>query len=386
MNPLSPVDAISPAFSRARTILTPPGAVSGQPTRFRFWFFIKIAVAAGLTQGNVYSLIIILGLEATAIMVAITAGALRQSGAPLSSAGGLSAPAIAAVALALLFVLIVGVLFAWLWCRLRFTLFDLVVYRHGLVGRAWAPYASQSWRFLGLMILVGLGFALILSLTAGPFLLHFILTVRHLTPEQINSDPTFFFAHIFPLYGIVFLSIILISLVNAIAQDFLLPPMAIEDAPLGASFSRFFHLLRARFWYVALYMLLRIVLALGLAWVGMMAIFLVVGVFAAGGFGVGFVLYHALWHSGPGGSALFVLYCVLAGLFVFAVYFLGVLLVYGVVAVIMQCYAVCFYGGYYPPLGDRLWPPAVAVAEPSPAPLYPAPGAAPPLPEPPLAT
>ncbi len=384
MNPLSPVDALSPAFSRARTILTRPGLVPGQPTPFSFWFFLKIAVAAGLTQGNVYTFIVILGFETVAIAIALTAGALGRAGTSLNSAGGLSAPAVAAIALAFLFVLIIGVLFAWLWCRLRFALFDLVVYRHGLVGRAWAPYASQSWRFLGLMIVIGLGFALILSLTAGPFLLHFIIAVRHLTPQQLNSDPTFFFAHIIPLYGIIFVFVILAGLVNAIAQDFLLPPMAIEDSPLGASFSRFFQLLRARFWYVALYLLLRIVLALGIAWVGMMAVFIVLLIFGAGGFGLGFLLYHAFWHAGPGGPALFILYCVLAGLFLFALYFLGVLLVYGVVAVIMQSYAVCFYGSYYPPLGDRLEP--ASIPGPSQAPPNPFASSDPPLPEPPLVT
>lgn len=378
MNPLSPVDAISPAFSRARTILTPPGSAEGEATSFRFWFFLKIAVAAALTQGNVYGFFVAIGVEGTVIAVAIAAGVLHRTGAPLASPGGLGAPALAAVALTLGFVFIIGIVFVWLWCRLRFALFDLVVYRHGLVSRAWAPYAAQAWRFLGLMILIGLALTLILALTAGPFLLHLVLTLRHLTPRQINSDPTFFFTHIFPMYGIFFAVVIVASLVNAIAQDFLLPPLALEDAPLGSSFSRFFHLLRTRFWYVALYLLLRIVLALGLAWVGMMAVFLVAAVFGAGGFGVGFLLYHAFWHAGPGGPALFILYCVLAGLLLLALYFLGMLLVYGVVAVVMQSYAVWFYGSYYPPLGDRLEPPPTPSATPSPLPL-------PPLSDPPLA-
>ncbi|MGA8163296.1 MAG: hypothetical protein WCB76_20985, partial [Acidobacteriaceae bacterium] len=57
MKPLSPVDAISPAFSRARTILTPPSPSPGQPSPFRFWFFLKIAVIAALTQPNVYGML-----------------------------------------------------------------------------------------------------------------------------------------------------------------------------------------------------------------------------------------------------------------------------------------------------------------------------------------
>jgi hypothetical protein len=383
MNPLSPVDALAPAFSRARTVFTPPGPEPGQATPFRFWFFIKIVIAAALTQGNIYFFFIALALEAVGIVLALVFTVLRQNHQQHAVAGGLGAPAVAAIALGLLFILAIGILVAWLWCRLRFTLFDLVVYRHGLVGRAWAPYAAPAWRFLGLMILVVLGFALVVSLTAGPFLVHMIMALGHMKPQEINSDPTFFFVHIFPLYGIFFAVVIVACLVNAIAQDFVLPPMALENAPLGLCLSRFFHLLRNRFWHVALYLLLRIVLGLGMAWVGGMAIFIVLAIFGSAGFGLGFLLYHTLWHAVPAGPVLFVTYCIFAGLLLFAVYFLGLLLIYGVVAVVMESYAVCFYASYYPPLGDRLAPTAIPPVDPSPTPpAFPA--AAGPLPEPPI--
>jgi hypothetical protein len=384
MEPLSPVDAISPAFSRTRTILTPPGPVPGQPTPFRFWFFLKIAVIAALTQGNIYAAVFAIFFDGIFFSMMLTVGfrSVRLSDAPFAVAGGLSPFAVAAFAVAVFFALAVILLLCWIWCRVRFTLFDLVLYRRGLVGRAWSPYASQAWRFLGLMLLIGLALLLILAVTVGPLLIHLIALIRHLTPQQLNADPSIFFAHILPMYGMLFLFALLAGLVNAVTQDFILPPMALEDAPLEFAFGRFFHLLRTRFWYVALYMLLRFVLELGLSWIGMIAVFVVLAILGVGGAGIGFVLYRAFWHAGPGGGAIFVLYCIVAGLAILAVYLLLITLVYGVVAVVKQCYAAYFYGSYYPLLGDRLEPPAPVT--PDPVPPVPIPPAAILDPSPPL--
>jgi len=371
MQPLSPVDALSPAFSRSRSILLPPGPAPGLNAPFRFWFFLKIAVIAALTQSNIYGMIFAFTFEAIVFAIAIVAGASGVNAIHLTHAhmiaGGLTAPVLAAILIGIFIALGVGLFLAWLWCRLRFTLFDLVVYRHGLVSRAWSPYSSQSWRFLGLVLLISLGLILLLAVTAGPVILHFIAAVRHLTSEQLNADPFLVMSHIFPLYGIFFLFAIVAGLVNAIAEDFILPPLALEDAPPGVAFARFSHLLRARFWFVALYMLLRFVLELGLAFVGGIAFFIVLGVLGLGCAGAGFVLYRAFWHAGPGGVAVVVIFCVFAFLLLLAVYLLMALALYGVIAVVKQSYAVWFYGSYYPQLGDRLDPSA---SIPSPTPPF----------------
>jgi hypothetical protein len=385
MQPLSPVDALSPAFSRARSIFLPPGPAPGLNAPFRFWFFFKIAVIAALTQGNIYGMILGFGSEATALAIAIVAGASGVHGIgaahPHLIAGGLTAPVLAAILIGIFIALGLGLFLAWLWCRLRFTLFDLVVYRHGLVSRAWSPYSSQAWRFFSLILLISLALVLLLAVTAGPVVLHLIAAVRHLTSEQLNADPFLVMSHIFPLYGIVFLFAIVAGLVNAVAQDFILPPLALEDAPLGVAFARFSHLLHARFWHIALYLLLRFILELGLAFVGGIAFVIVLGVLGLGCAGVGFVLYRAFWHSGPGGVAVVVVFCVLAFLLLLAVYLLITLVLYGIIAVVKQSYAVWFYGSYYPQLGDRLDPPA-----PVPSPAQPVAPTWPPPIQPPPAT
>ena len=358
MPSVSPVDVISPAFRRARTLLYPPGPDPGTNAPFRFWFFLKISFISALTQGNIYFAAFAMGAEIIAVL-AFAVGGLFTTAAHMGhpgGSGGLTSAVIAIAAAALIFVLLVALFFAWLWCRLRFTLFDLVLYRHGRVARAWSAYRSQSWRFLGLVLAIALGLLLLLALTAGPLVLRLIATFRHLTPQQANADPTIVFALIFPLYGIVFLFMILAGLVNAIAQDFILPPLALEDAPLSVAFSRFFELLRTRFWWVALYLLFRYLIEMGIAMVGGIVLFLVILILGGGGAAIGFVLYHALWHSGPGGTAVFVLFCILAGLLFFAVYSFLTIVLYGYIALVKQSYADYFYGSHYPPLGDRVGP------------------------------
>lgn len=369
MKPLSPVDAISPAFSRTRTLLTPPGA-SG----FRFWFFVRTALVAALTHPSFYGFGI--GLFMNIFSTAAMSTHRFPGGSHFAFApSGMTATIVAIAVIGGLIGLALWVLLGWLWCRLRFTLFDLVVYRHGRIGLAWSRYGAQAWRFLGLVALVSLGMLLLIAVTVGPLFLHLFLTLGHLSAQQINGNPFVIFEQILPMYGAILLVALAAGLLDALMQDFLLPPMAIEDAPLESSFSRLFQLVRAAFWPLVFYLVLRLVIELGFTWVGGMVLFLVFLVLGLGGGGIGFILYRSLWHAGVGGAAVFILYCVVAALILIALYFLAVIALYGTVAVVKQCYAAYFYGSCYPALGDRLEPPAPAppaeVLAPPPDPLPP---------------
>lgn len=358
MKPLSPVDAVSPAFSRTRTLLYPPGPAPGLNAPFRLGFFLKIVIVAALTQGNVYALVLGMAAEIIGVLVGVGAGILGVAvhmHAPFENGtGSFTSIFVVVAAVALFCVLAIGVVLGWLWCRLRFTLFDLVLYRHGLVSRAWLPYRSATWRLFGLMILIGLSLMLLGAITAGPLFLHLFLAIRHLTPQEINNDSTVLLSHIFSLYGVLLLIGLLTFVAEAVTQDFILPPMALEDAPLASACGRFLGFLRERFWYFALYLLLRFALELGLGWVGIMALFIVLAIVGVAGGGAGFFLYHFFWHAGPAGMTLFIVYCVVAGLLFIALYLLLLFALYGVIALVKQSYAILFYGGYYPALGEQL--------------------------------
>jgi len=374
MKPLSPVDAIAPAFSRMRTVLTPPAGTPGEPQRFRFGFFFKMVLVAALTNAAFYGASFGFGLQgagfaASAAGTTMTHRHIYHAPSFIAHQAAFVAPSgtavaiTAALAIAGLIALALWVLCGWLWSRLRFTLFDLVVYRGGRVAVAWSEYGRQAWRYFGLMVLVGLALLLMVAATAGPLFLHLFAVLRHMTPQQINADPAVIFEHILPMYGVIFLFGLTATVADAITQDFLLPPMALEDAPLEVAFGRFFSLVRDRFWGLLGYLLLRFVMEIGLTWAALMAVFVVLLILGLGGAGIGFILYRALWHLGGFSAAMFVAYCVVAGLILLGLYLLAMICVYGIVALFKQCYAVYFYGSHYRELGNRIEPP-----EPTPAP------------------
>src|SRR5271170_917425 len=117
MTPLSPLDALGPAFRRTREVLAGP---------FRFGFFLKIALIAALTQPSFYSASISYPLDGAQFAVGSSAGhrsnfAASTDGVHLHGLAGLAAFGIAAVVIAVIVGLAVWVLLTYLYCRLRFT-------------------------------------------------------------------------------------------------------------------------------------------------------------------------------------------------------------------------------------------------------------------------
>ena len=370
MKPISPIEALGPAFERTRQVFGTP---------FRLGFFLKIALIAALTQPSFLS---------SGTSYPMQAANIAAMGGARHSHPLLMTPATAGFGLVVLLLVVIAVvlwvLFTYLFCRLRFTLFDIVVYKRRLIGEAWRPYGRQTWRYFGLFLLTTLAFLLVAAVVAGPSIIHLI----HILPQlnQSNPDPFAIIGAILPFIFSIVVILLLWAIVDAVMQDFLLPPMAIEDAPIEDALSRFWTLVRTGFGSFLLYMLMRFVVALGLSWIMMVVVFMVLALLALGLGGVGLVLYHALWHSGTGGQIVFVAVVVVAALVVLALYLLALISVYGVTAVFKQSYAVTYFGGRYPELGSRLdglppspaTPPVAPIFEPPPIPPSP-----PPLTEPP---
>ncbi len=378
MTSLSPLDALGPAFRRTREVLAIP---------FRLGFFLKIALIAALTQPSFYSASFSYPLQGAQFAFVLGRSGHR-SGATLAGYGSQFAagPGFAALGLAVIVTMIVAclalwVLMAYLYCRLRFTLFDLVVYKRGRVGQAWSAYGRQSWRYFGLVILVSLAFLVVAAIVVGHTLFNFIRLIRPMASAGPNLNPLTLLGAMFPFLVAIFAVAALWAVVDSLMQDFLLPPMAIEDAPLESVFGRFFSLLKTSPGAVVVYVLLRFAVGIGLTWI-LMLIFLA-GLMVAGLaiFGIGTLLYHALWASTVG-QVVCVALAILVGLVVVVVYAMAIIAIYGTAAVFKQSYAAYFFGGRYAALGDRLEPPSPASIEYSEQP--PLPPSAPPPAMPPL--
>jgi hypothetical protein len=357
MKTLSPADALGPAFRRAREVMAAP---------FRLGFFLKIALVAALTQPSFYTVIVSYPLQGVQLAAGAAMHPQRMNFGPtdptptyLSAtlAGPGAVAGFAIFAIMLLIGVLIWVLATYILCRLRFTLFDLVVYRHGKVREAWGKYGRQTWRYFGVLLLASFVFLLLITVTAGPFFVHMLKTTKRLGLQGPNPNPWPIFAQIFPLIGIFLLLGLAWIVVDAILQDFVLPPMAMEDAPIEGAFGRFFALLKADPVSVVVYLLLRFVVALGISWVLMMVVLIGLLILGIGGMAVGFGLYHAMWHGGLGLQVVFVAVVAAMALVLLVLYLLAMIAVYGTAAVFKQSYAVYFFGSRYPELGNRLEPP-----------------------------
>lgn len=349
VKPISAVDAIAPAFRRTRSILAAP---------FRLGFFLKICFFVALAESGFVSASFSYPVEAVNLLAHGRLNAVHGGSSFLADGMGAMAGGISLMIALLILVLAAvglaaGCVLAYLFCRLRFTVLDLAIYREGSIGRAWRKYGRQAWRYFGLSILVGLVWLLVAAAILGPFIPALLRIARSM--DAANPDPFAMLGLLFPLIGAVLLLSLLGVLVDALIRDFLLPPMAVEDAPLEEALRRFFGLLREDFGSVALYLLLRFVVSFALS-VALGILFLVpVAILGLLAFAVGTVLYHALW---TGGAQFFVVaYAVAAAAIVLLLYFLGVVAVFGVNGFFKQCYAVIFFGSRYPALGDLLEPP-----------------------------
>ena len=340
--PLSPLEALGPAFRRTREVLARP---------FRLGFFLKIALIAALTQPSFYSASI--SYPAQGIQFAVMSRMPHRGVYGLLSGAGFATAGLAIMLIFLLVGVVAWVLISYLYCRLRFTLFDLVVYKRGRVGQAWSRYGRQSWRYFGLTILASLAFLVAAVVIAGLPLLHFVHAMRGSDPASIAANPFRVIGAMLPFLGALLLVGLLWAIVDALMQDFLLPPMALEDASLEQAFQRLFALLHESFGPVALYLLLRFAIAFGITWILLMAMFVVLLAGGLGVFAVGIVLYHTLWTSMTGQVTLVAL-AIVMGLIFLALYFFAMISIYGIAAVFKQSYAAYFFGGHYPELGSKL--------------------------------
>ncbi len=378
MKKLSPADALGPAFRRAREVLAAP---------FRLGFFLKIALVAALTQPGFYSVIISYPLQG----VQMAGGAALHRPGHLnfgptdptptslgigSVAGGAGGAAVFIVfAIMLLIGLLIWVLATYLFCRLRFVLFDLVVYRQGRVREAWAKYGRQTWRYFGVVLLVSLAFLVLLAATAGPFFVQMLKTAARVGAQGPSANPFPILGSMLPFIGVSMLIGLVWMLVDAVLQDFVLPPIAIEDAPIEGAFGRLLALVREDFGSFAVYLLLRFIVALGISWALMLVVFVILAMGGIGGFAIGFGLYRAMWTGGIGLRVVFVAIAAAMALVLLLVYLLAMVAVYGTVAVFKQSYAAYFFGSRYAGLGNLLEPPAdedlVGVRIPPPLPPLP---------------
>lgn len=267
----------------------------------------------------------------------------------------------------------IAVAFIYLFSRFRFVLFDAVLSAHAGIDKGWRSYREQAHRYFWFWVAAGVVMLLIFALALGvPVLLAFRRGVFEKSPPPLDE--------LFALFGIVFLMVVTIAVVvyafTSVAKDFIVPLMALDDLRIGRAWSALKDMFKAEPWsfagYLGLKLLMSFVASIALAIPVVLLFFvLVIG-------GVVVAIFATMVVHAP--SSGLIVAAVVFGVLVFMLFLfvlLGLTLFLSApVAVFFTSYALYFFGGRYPRLGELLWPTPLPPVAPPPPPMAPTPAPA----------
>ena len=347
MQPLSPVDAVSPAFQRIQQIVLP----KARPRRWGR--ALKLCACSYLASvGSVF------------LPFPVFALALPQDILPAGIRLGLAG-------LAAVFLVLTAIIF-YCGVRMEFVEFHVVATGETRIGPIWRRYGSRVWAFFFLKMVAGVlvcvaFLPLVASVARG-----FIDLIKQSGDLQAakNPDPAIFFTFFHAIYGFYALILgtyFLLKIFSTVLHDLVLPFYALEDIPLSAAIRKAWAICRAEPGEVALYFFLKPLLTL----VGLVAIELVVGICAIPLFLIVFTLAFtgAFLVATTQSAAVHVLLIALGVILYLAVYGCFIAVVIGVTGYLMSLlegYGVFFLASRYPRLAELLYGPASGPSTPPP--------------------
>lgn len=346
--PISAIDAISPAFRHTREQLLQPFRI-GQWLRLALVGFLAGELTSGGCNGNFQS--------------------PHGTNPPMTQ----TLPHINPLAIAGLIAVLVGVgtllwiLFLYVSSVMRFILFDSVLERHCEIRRGWNRRQKAGGRYflwqltllaamlVGMTILIGIPAAI--ALAAG-----WLNTPKqHLLPLILGGMVLFFLVAAF---------VLAIAAIHVLTKDFVVPQMALEDLNAFQAWNRLLPMLEAEKGPYAGYLLMKIVMALGVAVVvGIIAVIVIlIMLIPVGGVGAAVVLAGKAaglqWNLYTITLAVIVA-CALLGIILYIISLISV-----PATVFFPAYAIYFFASRYPALG-ALANPAPPILEPPPVPPLP---------------
>jgi len=359
---LSAVDAIAPAFARMRAQLF-------QPFRMSIWARLAVvALTTGELSGN-WS-----GGTNFSLPPQWGGGGKEGWRSALSVAVPSTSDAVLeylpwiVLGVALLFLL--GVLWLYCSCVFRVVLFEAVLHARCEIRAGWRRWQSAGLSyFLWTLAFLAVSLGALAMLVGVPVFLAWRAGLFKNTGQNFGillaGGVLLFF---------VFLGLLLMSYaIDLLARDFVIPVMALENVGVIDGWRRFLPMLRAEKGNFVIYVLMKIVLA-----VGSEILFAIVNFFVLlicliplGIVGVsGYLIFTSL---GLSWNITTILLAVAAGLLALAGILYLLALVYSPGLVFFQSYAIHFFGARYPRLGALLNPPSPPLPPPAAPPLEPAP-------------
>ena len=344
MLPLAPLDAIGPALSRTRELLF---------TDFRLGRFLKVALVAAIAEGTGVS-----GFNFSGPMQTHTGrtggGAHMPTLTPEQIHFMLAAAVVVGVVLIPLFLL-----FLYLSSRFTFVNFDMVLLKRPFVRPGWDALRSAGNRYFLLRIALGVAG---LAALAGCV----VAVIPGFRDGLHGNGWGHLFSTLVMVVPLFLVFAIAMMLFQCFVTTFVVPRMALENAPVMDAIEMGWNSQRPSFGTFLLYFIARGAISLVIIFALMIALLICMAILGVAFAGIGFLAYRLLWGGGVVVKALVVITWVLMGASLLAGYVVAVIGIAGFRNVFRQAYALLFYGGYYPPLGNMLVP------VPAPQPSYPA--------------
>jgi hypothetical protein len=337
MRAFSAADSVSLAIQRTRELLFMP---------FRWGTFLKLGLVAILTEGfgsNFQS---------------SNRGTHPSGNGPMINAPFNFTPERIAMAVAaVLLVFFISIVVFYLITRLRFAYFHCLVHNTTEIRPGWAIYKAPASSFFWLNVVVGLCFLLLVVLVALPFVGGF-WRLFHDMPPGGHPDVVLLLSLVLPLLPLIFLLVLAGILADVILRDWMLPHFALDNATAGEAWNFVWTRIKAEKKQFFVYALLRVVLPT----VAMAIVFMVLlipGLALAGAFGaIEYGVHSAFADATGGGAVAGTMLQAFFGVVAFVLLLLAGICLGGPISTGIREYALLFYGGRYPALGNILYPPA----------------------------
>jgi hypothetical protein len=362
--PISAVDTIALAFQHTKRQLVQP---------FRFWQWTRLALV-GLLAGEMGS-----GgcnVPTNFNLPGQTGNSRHLLDSGLGSMNPASIdPALYAGLIAVLVVagLVFAVIMTYISSVMRFILFDSVLAKECHIRQGWLRRQGPGWKYflwqLVYLFVTLAGAVVLVGIPAGfAFALGWFNTPReHILGLVLGGILVFLLMAIF---------FVAVAVIHVVTKDFVVPQMALENIGVIEGWRRLWPMLRAEQGGYAVYVLMKIVLAIGARIViGIVSVILAL-VVAIPAVGLAIVAVLTGKTAGLTWNAVTITLAVVVGCVLLAVFMYLIALISVPAIVFFPAYAIYFFAPRYRTLSLALYPPPpppLSEADGQPSPLMPAP-------------
>ncbi len=344
--PISAVDTISLAFQHTKRQLAQP---------FRFWQWTRLALV-GLLAGE-------MGSGGCNVPNPSSFNFPRQTGSSrhlLDSPFGSIDPTLLSGMIAVL--LVAGLVF-WLVMMyvssvMRFVLFDSVLAKECRIRQGWSRRQGPGWEYflwqLGFALATLMGMVVLVGIPAGiAFALGWLTAPRDHVLGLVLGGIVLFL-----LFLVLFVTI---AVVHVLTKDFVVPQMALEDVGVIEGWRRLWPMLQSESGGYTIYVLMKIVLAIGAGLgIGSVAVIVAIAV-AIPTVGLGIVAALTGKTAGLTWNAMTITVAVVVGCILLAAFMYLLALIAVPAIVFFPAYSIYFFAPRYRALSLALYPPPAVV-------------------------